>query len=420
MTRYISTLCLVFFLYLGAQGQNWPQWRGPEGSGVAAPGNYPVKFSKKDGLLWKSELPGKGGSTPIVWNDRIFLTSGIGEDEEGEDGVLCYDWSGKLLWQVKLGKQSPGKHPRGSGSNPSIVTDGQRLFAYFKSGTVAALDFKGKILWKTNLQEKYGNVLLYWDLGTSPILANGNLVIAVMHGGPSYLVALDQASGKVAWKVDRNYTCSDESDHSYATPLLVNEGERNIIVVWGADHLTGHDAKTGEMIWECGGFNPADREYWRVIASPVISQGIAVVPYGRGKHLAGVKIGGTGDITKSARLWEKKGTSTDVATPVVIDGKTYIVDFKGNVWCLDIQTGNEIWEDEIPRGKGVFYSSPTLAGKKLYLIREEGTLYVCEISSSGLTILNETDFDDYFVATPVLVQDKILLRGDKYIYCIGK
>jgi len=338
MTAAMALLLLV----MSVQAQNWSQWHGPDGNGVAPPGTYPVTFSEEDNLLWKVELPGKGASTPIVWKDRIILTSGVGDGEEGEDGVLCYDWTGKLLWQVTLGKQSPGKHPRGSGSNPSVVTDGKRLFAHFKSGTLAALDFDGKILWKTNLQETYGKIILYWDYGSSPILADGNVVVAVMHDGSSYLVALDQASGKVAWKVDRNYTCEDENDHSYTTPLLTREGNHNVIIVWGADHLTGHNTATGEMIWECGGFNPDQKEYWRVIASPAISNGIAVVPYGRGKYLAGVKLGGSGTITETARLWEKKGVGTDVATPVAIDGKAYIVNFKGKVWCLDIQTGNEI------------------------------------------------------------------------------
>jgi outer membrane protein assembly factor BamB len=420
MKHNLTAIMVMVLLVMTTHAQNWPQWRGPNGNGTATEGNYPVKFSESDGLLWKVELPGKGGSTPIVWKDRIFLTSGIGEGEDGEDGVLCYDWKGKLLWQVKLGKQSPGKHPRGSGSNPSIVTDGQRLFAYFKSGTVTALDFEGEILWQTNLEEEYGEVLLYWDLGTSPILANGNVVVAIIHGGNSYLVALDQASGEVSWKVDRNYTCSDESDHSYATPLITKDGGRTIIVVWGADNLTGHDAATGELIWECGGFNPDNKEYWRVIASPAITNGVAVVPYGRGKYLAGVKIGGSGDITETARLWEKRGIGTDVATPVATDGKTYIVNFRGKMWCLDIRTGNEIWKTELPKGKGVFYSSPILTGNKLYLCREQGTFYVCEVSQTEMQILNRTEFDDYFVATPVLVRDRILLRGEKYLFCIGK
>ena len=411
---------IVLFLIIVTTGlsqdrQNWPQWRGPGDNNIAAPGNYPVNFSATDDLLWKAELPGKGGSTPIVWKDRIVLTSGV-----GEDGVLCFDWTGKQLWQVKLGKQHPGKHPRGSGSCPSAVTDGKRLFVYFKSGTIAALDFNGNILWRTNLRESYGDITMFWDLVTSPVLVDGNVVVAVIHEGSSYLLALNQVTGKVSWKVDRNYDCGRESAQSYTTPHVISEGGHSTLVVWGADHLTGHDVSTGELIWECGGFNPEQKSKWRVIASPAISQGIAVVPYGREKFLVGVKIGGTDDITETARLWEKKGIGTDVATPVASDGKAYIVSFKGKLWCLDIQTGEELWQTKLPRGGGMFYSSPILAGNKLYLCREEGAVYVCEVTPSGMQVLNKTEFEDYFVATPVLVRDRIFLRGEKNLYCIGR
>lgn len=414
-------IALVAIVLINAlvYAQNWPQWRGPEGNNVAAPGNYPVKFSATDGLLWRAELPGKGASTPIVWKDRIVLTSAVGDGDDGEDSVLCFDWTGKKLWQVKLGIQIPGKHPRGSGSCPSIVTDGQRLFVYFKSGRLAALDFKGNVLWKINLRESYGDISMFWDLGTSPVLANGNVVVAVMHEGDSYLLALNQATGKVAWKMDRNYTCARESAQSYTTPLVLADGGRNTLLLWGADHLTGHDAATGELVWECGGFNPSSKSMWRVIASPAFSEGIAVVPYGRGKFLAGIKISGAGDITDNARLWEKKGIGTDVATPVIKDGKVYITDFKGKVYCLDIRTGNEFWQSQLPPAKGMFYSSPVLAGNKLYFCREEGTVYVCEITSKGLQVLNQVQFDDFFVATPVLVDNKILLRGERNLYCMA-
>ncbi|NMC41724.1 MAG: PQQ-binding-like beta-propeller repeat protein, partial [Bacteroidales bacterium] len=207
----LNTLSLLVFFAGALQAQNWPQWRGPDANGIAEPGNYPVKFSSTEGLLWKTELPGKGGSTPVVWNDRIIITSGIGEGSEAEDGVLCYDWSGKLLWQVKLGKQNPGRHARGSGSNPSAVTDGERIFVFFKSSTAAALDFSGKVLWKTNLQDTYGEISYFWDLGSSPVLVNNLVVYTVMHEGPSYLVAFDKVTGKVVWKADRNYTSGRET-----------------------------------------------------------------------------------------------------------------------------------------------------------------------------------------------------------------
>ena len=418
--KYIFATCVTLILTATAlRAQNWPNWRGPASNGIAEQGNYPAMFSASD-ILWKAELPGKGGSTPIVWKDRIVITSGVGEGTDGEDGVLCYDWSGKLLWQVKLGKQIPGRNARGSGSCPSAVTDGERLFVFFKSSTVAALDFNGKILWKTNLQDSYGEITYFWDLGSSPVLVNGNVVIPVMHEGSSYLIALEQASGKVAWKTDRNYVCARETAQSYTTPLVVREGSRTTIIVWGANHLTGHDAATGKLIWSYSGFNPENRAAWRTIASPVFSQGIVLVPYGRGQYMAGMKSGGSGEMTEKDFLWQKSGIGTDVATPVISDGKVYILGFNGTLWCLDILTGNEVWKSTLPGGNGVYYSSPTLAGDKLYICSDEGAFFVCQISSSGARIINQTKFDDYVVATPVLVRDRILLRGTKYFYCIGK
>ena len=402
------------------QGQNWPQWRGPHANGIADRGNYPATFSLSEDLLWKAKLPGAGGSTPVVWEDKIILTSGVGEGEEGQDGVLCYDWSGKLKWQVKLGDQIPGKHPRGSGSSPSAITDGERIFVLFKSTTLAALDFNGNVLWKTNLQDTYGEITFWWDFGTSPVLVEGNVVVAIMHEGESYLLALEQSTGKPAWKVDRTYECNRETAQSYTTPLVVKEESETTIVVWGADHLTGHDAKTGELIWSYGGFNPDNKQFWRTIASPVISGGIAVVPFGRGRQIAGMNINVKGDMTENDWLWSKSGIGTDVATPVVSDGKVYILGFGGKLWCLDLDTGEELWQTKLPDVNGMFYSSPTLAGNMLYMCSDEGSFYVCEISDNGIKLITQTKFDDNFVATPVLVKDKLLLRGTKYLYCIGQ
>ena len=420
MTRYLTALAALSLAAATALAQNWPQWRGPDGNGVAAAGRYPVTFSATNDLLWKAALPGKGGSTPIVWGDRIALTSGVGEGTNGLDGVLCFDGSGKQLWSVTLGKQRPGRHRRGSGSCPSMVTDGTRLFAYFKSGTLAALDFDGKVLWKTNLQERYGKDSLNWDLGTSPVLADSNLVVTVLHETNSYVVALNPSNGETVWKVDRNIPCNDENGQSYATPIVTVQDGRTTLVLWGADRLTGHDASTGKLLWECGGFNPDNKKNWRNIASPALAQGVAVVPYGREQFMAGVKIGGSGDITSTARLWEKRGSGTDSATPVAFNGKAYVVSFKGKVWCLDLLTGQELWASALPSGKGACYSSPVLSGDKLYLCREEGSVYVGQVSATGLQILNETRFDDVFVASPVLVRDRLLLRGEKHLYCVGK
>ena len=300
-------------------------------------------------------------------------TSAIGEGAEAEDGVLCFDWKGKLLWQVGLGKQTPGRHARGTGSNPSAITDGKRIFVKFKSGTMAALDFKGEVLWKKNLQEQYVPYEYFWDFGTSPVLVGKNVVIAVMHEGISYLLALDQATGDVAWKADRNYTSGRETPQSYTTPLVITEGNRTTIVVWGADHLTGHDASTGNLIWSYGGFNLEKRSAWRTIASPVHYQGIFVVPFGRGRFTAAMKTGDSVGKTEADFMWQKTGVGSDVATPIASDGMVYVLGFNSVIWCLDILTGNQLWESTLPGDGGVFYSSPTLdrksvvGGKSVYI-----------------------------------------------------
>jgi outer membrane protein assembly factor BamB len=232
--------------------ENWPAWRGATSNGVAAGKQPPLDLTGK--LLWKAELPGRGCSTPIAWGDRLYVTCPIGD----QDGLLAYDSAGKELWRKTFGKLSPGRGQRvGSSANSSPVTDGEVIVVYFKSGTVACLDLDGKPLWQINLQEKYGKDTLWWDQGTSPIFAAGNVVVAVMQtGGESYLVSLDRKTGKEVWKTTRKYKTGEESGDAYTTPHVVKVKGVEQIVSWGADHLTGHDAATGKLVWECGKFNP--------------------------------------------------------------------------------------------------------------------------------------------------------------------
>src|SRR5215831_13633008 len=194
---------------------NWPRWRGPDDIGSVESGDYPVTWDATK-PAWKAALPGKGCSTPIVWEHRIYLTA----PANGLDAALAFDWSGKLLWQTTFGPENAGKHRNGSGSNPSPATDGKHVFVYFKSGTLAALDFNGKVLWQTNLVRRFGPDNLYWDHGASPVLTERYVVMTRMHHGDSWLVAFDKQSGQMAWKVARNYDTPVEGDHSYGTPLL--------------------------------------------------------------------------------------------------------------------------------------------------------------------------------------------------------
>src|SRR5688572_26750575 len=163
--RLLPSVLLLLASAVPLSADNWPRWRGPDDSGSVATGTFPVKFDP-DKVLWRAPLPGKGCSTPAVWDKRIYLTAPV----EGRDAVLAFDWEGKALWQTPLGPENPGKHRNGSGSNPSPATDGNGLFVYFKSGTLAALELNGKLRWQTNLVERYGRDTLFWDHGTSPVL----------------------------------------------------------------------------------------------------------------------------------------------------------------------------------------------------------------------------------------------------------
>ena len=205
--RFTVGLTLVTFAFVqatltgtAAETANWPHWRGPADNGSAAEGSYPVKWDATN-VLWKAPQPGKGCSTPIVWNKSIFLTAPI----NGLDALLAFDWEGKPLWQTTLGPEQAGLHENGSGSNPSPVTDGKAVFVYFYSGTLAALSLAGNVLWQTNLVAGFGPVTLYWDQGTSPVLTRDDVVIARMQHGESWLAAFDKATGRMRWKAPRNY-----------------------------------------------------------------------------------------------------------------------------------------------------------------------------------------------------------------------
>ncbi|MFT5409269.1 MAG: outer membrane protein assembly factor BamB [Verrucomicrobiales bacterium] len=411
-------LCSIFGLaaYGTASADNWPQWRGPAGNGVVEGGAFPSKLSLEKNLQWSETLPGKGSSTPAVYDGKIFLTVPI----DDQDSILCYSMEGKELWTKVLGKDRKGQrvHKNGSTSNPSPLVDADHVFVYFQSGRLAALTHDGEKKWEVNLQEKWGEDTLWWPLGSSPVLAGDNIVVAVMQEGPSYLVAFNRQTGELAWKTDRTYKTKQESDQSYTTPQLVGD----VIVTWGADRLTGHAVKDGKKLWECGGFNPNDEAMWRVISSPAISDGIAVVAYGRTQMIAGVKLGGKGNVTMENRLWEREGKKNfgaDCPSPVAKDGRAYVLTDRGVIRCLDLKSGEDIWEEELPRSSNKFYSSPILAGDVLYAGREDGTLFSVRLEKEGMALLSEVDLGGSIIAAPVPVDGKLLVRAGKKLFCFS-
>ena len=390
---------------------NWPAWRGPHAAGAATGGQYPADLSDPTQLAWKLALSGKGCSTPIVWGKQIFITG----PKQGQDTITAVNWDGKVVWTLSAGKERAGKHRNGSGSNPSCVTDGERVFAYFKSGNFAAATLEGKELWKQNLSD-YGNDTLFWDFGTSPVLTQKHVVMALMRKGNSWLVAFDKQTGKVAWKVERNYETPIEGDHSYATPIVTRQNGREVILVWGAERFTAHDATNGKIVWTCSGFNPQEKKYWVVVSSFVLVDNMAIIPYGRGARLAGIALNGTGDVTATHRKWTIENKGTFVPSPATDGQKVYLVRDRGEVLCVNPADGEVEWQAALPKHRASYYSSPTLADGKIYAAREDGVLFVAQ-TKGGFKLLTENDMGERIIASPVPVNGSLLIRGEKHLFC---
>ncbi len=394
--------------------ENWADWRGPGFAGSFPPGAYPTTWSDDDNVAWKIKLPGKGFSTPIVWGDHIIVTVPI----EGKDGVMDFDLSGKARWQKAFGPERPGEHENGSGCNPSPITDGTTIFVYYKSGTLAALDFSGEVLWQKDLQAPFGKDTLYWDVGTSPVLTDKYVIGTVMHGGESGMIAFEKRSGEVAWKTARNYECYEEGDHGYTTPIVLGEGTDQRILTWGGEHVTAHGAVDGKLLWSCAGFNPDGRPNWPTVASPVVVNNTIVVPYGRGRHLTGIRLGGSGDVTDTHRLWTRNRLGAFVPTPAVHDGNVYVLSDDGKVTSVDPLTGETHWENALPKSSGLFYASPIIADGKLYATSEDGIVFVASINGE-FTVLSKNVMGEKIIGSPAPLGNHLLLRGETHLFCVG-
>ena len=406
-----------------ARSENWPNWRGPALDGVAAGTGYATTWSPEAHVAWKVTLPGLGASTPAVWGDAIVLTCAI----DGKDAAICFDRSGKEIWRRSLGAEKPGKHAKATGCNPSPVTDGKHVWVYFKSGELAALDLAtGAVAWQENLQEKFGEDTLWWDLGTSPVLTKDAVVVAVMQTGPSYLAAFGRTDGKLLWKHDRNLDAPEEAAQSYSTPLVVKGEEKfgepaEVIFILGADHVTAHDAADGHELWRVGGLNPAGEKYFRSIASPVVADDLVIAPYARGSTLTAVKRGGKGDVTQTHVAWARKDLGADVPTPAFQDGKLVVCTDQGKVACLDAPTGNTLWDGELAKNRHAYSASPVLVDGKILVTREDGQSALLTGPAAGagrFEVVGEGSVGEMTVATPVCVDREIFLRTHDSLWCI--
>jgi outer membrane protein assembly factor BamB len=394
---------------------NWMQWRGPQQNGVVPGSGYPVEWGEDKNIAWRVKLPGWGTSTPAILDGRIFVTC----EDEGSNALVCLDRAGEQTWKATFGRAAGNKNRKASSANPSPITDGTLVWAYYRSGDLGCTSLDGKTVWHVNLQEKFGRDRLNWDLGTSPVLTKDFVVVAVMHAGPSYVAALRRATGEVAWKQDRDLGAPRESRDSYTTPVVIEQDGQEALVVLGADHVTVHAAATGYEIARAGGLNPNQEGNFRQIASPVVSDGIVIAPYARGRTLTAIRLGGTGDVTKSHVAWSHSGPYPDVPTPAATDGRVYLCGDRGEVACLDIRTGDQLWTERLPRTNAVFSSSPILADGKLYATNENGTTFVLQLGDKPELIATNSLRENTY-ATPAFADGRIYVRTSDYLFCIGE
>jgi outer membrane protein assembly factor BamB len=420
-TRFFNFASLLTSLLSFASVQvcaDWANWRGPHDSGAAETSSLPADFNEAN-TLWTADLPGKGCSTPIVQDQVIYLSAPV----EGNDALLAFDWKGKLLWTTTFGAEDAGKHRNGSGSNASPVTDGDGIFVYFKSGTLAAVESNGTIRWKTNLVERFGKDTLFWDHGTSPVLTKQHVIMARMHNGESWVAAFDKSTGDIAWKEARNYDVPKECDNGYTTPLVIQYEGKESLLVWGGEHVTIHDAANGKQVWSCGNFNPEQNELWPAIATPVVVDDTVVICYGRNDRdiprTFGIRLSGDGDVTETNHVWQRVDIGTFVPTPAAYQDRVYIVRDKGEVDCIDPATGKTIWTDAFPKNRNKFYSSPLIADGKIFAPREDGVVFVASIAGGDFEVLAENDMQEPVIGSPVAVSDRLFIRGEKHLYCLS-
>ncbi|MCA9267974.1 MAG: PQQ-binding-like beta-propeller repeat protein, partial [Planctomycetales bacterium] len=293
MKNFRRVVCVVVCLAFvsaasrSAQAENWPQWRGPSGSGVSGEKSAPTVWSDKENIAWRLPLPGPGGATPIIWNDRIFVTTVDGDGL----ALMCVGTDGKALWKKVVAEGNKDvRGDEGNYASPTPVTDGQHVWAFFGEGTLVCFDFAGNQVWKKNLQEDYGKFEIQFGMSSTPVLHGDNLYLQLIHGKwssePSrgHVVALNKTTGAEVWKTLRVTDAVNENKHSYASPILYQDDATAYLVTHGADYVVAYNLADGKELWRCGNLNPKSNynDTLRLVASPASAPGLIVVPSAKG------------------------------------------------------------------------------------------------------------------------------------------
>lgn len=427
--RLIACTALVLLTSI-AQAENWPQWRGPKGDGISHEKGIATTWGPDKNILWRTELPGSAGATPVVWDDRIFLTSNDGDDLL----LLAFNTSGKELWrQLVCSGNQDARSGEGNSASPSPATDGKHVWVFFGTGVLACYTVDGKEVWKFDVQDRYGKFDIQFGMTSTPVLHNGHLYLQLIHGsmrGGDYrvgkVIKLDAATGKDIWVVDRVTEAEFECKHSYASPFLYNDGQQQFLVTHGADCTAAYDLKTGKELWRLNGlngpakYNPGEFDpTFRFVASPGVVPGTIVVPTAKKGPMVALKIGAgiQGDITGNqefVRWFDSK--TPDVSIPLIHDGLVYCLQKDGRVFTYELESGKELYFERTHTSQ--HRSSPTYADGHLYLCAKDG---MCTVLKAGpkFEIVAQNDLREPITASPVVSNGVLYLRTYAALYAIG-
>jgi outer membrane protein assembly factor BamB len=429
--RWLAALAPALILPAqdGAGVEFWPQWRGPLQNGMSPTADPPTRWSETENVRWKTELPGLGHSTPIVWDDRVFVTTAIPFGEEGppvpDDAPGAHDnapvtrqhefaaialdrATGEILWQRVLRRQLPhaGGHVTGSLASGSPVTDGTHLFAFFGSRGIYCLDFDGELVWEVDLGDL--QILHGHGEGSSPALWGDTLVVTWDHESQSFVTALDKRTGKEIWRRDRDEVTS------WATPIVLEHAGKPQVVVSGTHRVRGYDLATGEVLWECGGLSH------NIVASPVAAEGLVFAgsSYEK-KALLAIRLdGASGDVTGTEQIaWRLTRRTPYVPSPLWYHGRLYILaHYQGLLSRVDAKTGVDAGEPLRLHGLFDIYASPVAAAGRVYVVDRSGTTVVVDDKKGAALAQNR--LDDVFNASPALAGRDLFLRGERRLYCL--
>ena len=401
-----------------AAASNWPSWRGPNGNGTSPEKNLPSEWSTTKNVAWKIDLPGASGATPAIWENKIFVTSASGK----ELVLLCISTEGKVLWKKPLASGNKKiRNDEGNSAAPSPATDGKHVWTFLGTGDMHCFDMAGKKIWEKNFQKSYGSFDHWHGMSSTPLLVGDTLYQMCLQMENPYIVALDKLTGKERWKVARESDALHESRHSYASPILYQDGAEKQLLIHGADYLSAHKLEDGKELWRCGSLNPKKgyNKFLRFVASPACEPGLVVIPSAKNKPVLGVKPDGKGDISesKSQLRWRRGRDTSDVPTPVIHDGLLYLARENGVMIVMEAMTGKEVYLQRVHRNRQ--RASPVIADGKLYLAARHGEVCVLKLGRE-FKVISRNIMGDGIAATPAISGGRIYLRTYKALYAIGK